>query len=256
MLSTGQQAADAIKIITPTFRDANLTTKITCCDGSGYYAQEIMMSGLTPVFSLLDTIVVHPYSTPLTGVLTTKKTIWQGEYSDQKSTWDPLWYNTTTGTTPGSKGDGLSWALYIQSAFTQANVSAYLYWIGAQFAFYNTVLVQINGNSVVLPKRYYAFLQFSRFVRPGAVRVGTSSSTTGVTSSAFVNANGTIAVQVVNSSANNLTVSVKGLAGDSVVAYLSDEDNDLSVVAADIGVLGTNIINSTIPARGMMSFLV
>ena len=61
--------------MTPTFKAAVLNTKISCCDGSDYYAQSFMMSGLSTVYSLLDTVVVHPYSSPLTGVLTNQKPI-------------------------------------------------------------------------------------------------------------------------------------------------------------------------------------
>jgi len=254
MRSTGQQAADAIKIISPTFKAAGLTTKITCCDGSGYYAQSAMMSGLNAVNSLFDTVVVHPYSTPLTGVLATTKPIWQGEFSDQKSPWDPLWFNTTT--TSGSKGDGLTWATNIQSSFTKANVTAYLYWIGAEYGNLNTMLVRLNGADITLPKRYWAFAQFSRFVRPGAVRVSSTSTNSALTTSAFVNANGTLAIQVINTGATNVTVSITGVTGTAVTAWLSNEANDLSLTDASIGVAGTGIINGTIPARSLVSFLV
>jgi O-glycosyl hydrolase len=253
MQSNGQQAADAIKIITPTFKAAGLTTKITCCDGSGYYAQQALMSGLSTVYSFLDTVVVHPYSSALSGVLTNQKPIWQGEYSDQKSPWDPLWFNTTSG---GSKGDGLTWATNIQSAFTKANVTAYLYWIGAEYGNLNTMLVRLNGADVTIPKRYWAFAQFSRFVRPGARRVSITSTNTALTTSAFVNANGTLAIQVINTGTANVTVDVKGVTGESVTAWLSNEANNLSLIKANIGLAGTGVINATVPAKSLVSFLV
>lgn len=259
MRSNGQQAADFIKVLHPTIQAASLSTKITCCDGSGYNAESAMTSGLRSVDSLLDIRAVHPYSSALNAVLSPLHPIWQAEYSDQKSSWNPLWYNTSSSS--GSKGDGLTWANNIQTAFTKGNVSAYIYWIGAEYGNVNTMLVRLNGNSVQIPKRYWAFAQFSRFVRPGAVRVSTTSTNSRLATSAFVNENGTVAVQVINQGTVDVNVTLKGAAGTAAVgrgvaAWLSNEAHDLDLTPADIDLVGDGVINGTVPARSFVSFII
>ena len=140
--------------------------------------------------------------------------------------------------------------------FHKANVTAYLYRIGAEYGNLNTMLVRPNGIDVTLPKRYWAFAQFSRFVRPGAVRVSTTSTNSALTTSAFVNENGTLAIQIINTGPTNVTVSVKGVTGTAVTTWLSDEANDSSLIDADIGVVEAGVINGIVPARLFVSFLV
>lgn len=57
MRSSGQQAADFIKVLRPTLDKANYTNvKITCCDAEGWSSQQSMMSGLSGVSDMLGTI--------------------------------------------------------------------------------------------------------------------------------------------------------------------------------------------------------
>jgi O-glycosyl hydrolase len=57
MRSSGQQAADFIKVLRPALDRANYTgVKITCCDAEGWSSQQGMMSGLSSVDGLLGTI--------------------------------------------------------------------------------------------------------------------------------------------------------------------------------------------------------
>jgi O-glycosyl hydrolase len=60
MRSTGQQAADFIKVLRPTLDRANYTAvKITCCDAEGWSSQAGMMSALSTVSSFLGTITAQ-----------------------------------------------------------------------------------------------------------------------------------------------------------------------------------------------------
>lgn len=57
MRSSGQQAADFVKVLRPTLDKANFTAvRITCCDAEGWSDQQGMMSGLASVEDLLGTI--------------------------------------------------------------------------------------------------------------------------------------------------------------------------------------------------------
>lgn len=60
MRSSGQQAADFIKVLKPTLDKANFTNvKVTCCDAEGWSSQQGMMSALSGVSSMLGTITAQ-----------------------------------------------------------------------------------------------------------------------------------------------------------------------------------------------------
>jgi glucuronoarabinoxylan endo-1,4-beta-xylanase len=60
----------------------------------------------------------------------------------------------------------------------------------------NTGLVNVNRGTVTTSGRLWAFAGFSRFIRPGAVRIGTTTSAPGLEVSAFRNRDGSLAVVV------------------------------------------------------------
>ena len=255
MGSSGTQAADFIKILYPTLRAANLTTGISCCDASGWYAQSAMMSGLAAVENEIAIITAHPYSTPATSSLTKLHQTWQTEWSNQKgANYTTDWY-----TSEANPGEGLTWATNIWTGLTSGNCSAYLYWVGAQFGEYrNTQLISINfDGTLTVPTRYWAFTQYSRWVRPGAIRVATTSSTTNIKTSAFKNLDGSLAVQAINSGTSNytLTLSLKGISGNTVTSWLTDNTHDLYASDAVISSSGTTIIG-TVPLKSLVSFII
>ncbi len=65
-----------------------------------------------------------------------------------------------------------------------------------------------NGNIIHNPSYYY-ITQISRYVKPGAVRIGWSSNVPGTEMTAFKNPDGKIAVIVMNNSANNVSFKLK-----------------------------------------------
>ena len=81
-------------------------------------------------------------------------------------------------------------AKWIDRSFTLADARAF-----AMFAFYDSLpssgnvssLVIYNGNSVIIPKRYYGFKQFVNFVLPGYVRVDAASNNQNLYVSSYIN---------------------------------------------------------------------
>jgi glucosylceramidase len=68
--------------------------------------------------------------------------------------------------------------------------------------------VTISGSSVTRNQGYYIIGHFSKFVRPNAVRIGSSSNHGNLIATAFRNADGSKIVQVLNNSGGNLTFRV------------------------------------------------
>lgn len=60
MRSSGQQAADFIKVLRPALDGANFTiVKVTCCDAEGWSSQQGMMGSLNSVSNMLGTITAQ-----------------------------------------------------------------------------------------------------------------------------------------------------------------------------------------------------
>ncbi|XP_014550292.1 glycoside hydrolase family 30 protein [Bipolaris victoriae FI3] len=240
MLSDGAQAAEFIKVLAPTVKAAGLDVKLTCCDATGYNVQKTMLTGLGAVDSLYDVVTTHGYSSDPTAPFASSKHAWMTETADLSGKWTTSYY------TSGGKGEGQTWAEKIYTALVNANFSAYLYWEGAEDAGTsptNSALINLHGGVVTPSKRFWVYAQWSRFVRPGAVRIGASASTSSLKVSAFKNTDGSVAVQVLNTGASAATVSVSGVKG-TASAYITSESHTLDAMT------GTSV-----PAHSMVTFL-
>jgi O-glycosyl hydrolase len=240
MLSSGQQAADFIRVLSPTVKKAGLNVKLTCCDATGYKVQKNMLPGLASVDSLYDVITTHGYTSDPTAPFSSSKHAWMTETADLSGKWTDSYYSS------GGAGEGQTWANKIYTALVDANFSAYLYWEGAEdggASATNSALINLHGGVVDASKRLWVFAQWSRFVKPGAVRVGATGSSTTVKTSAFKNTDGSIAVQVLNTGASAVTVSIGGVSG-TATAYITNEQHKLDTMT------GTNV-----PGHSMVTFV-
>ena len=151
----------------------------------------------------------------------------------------------------------MTWANHIQVAMRDAGTSAFLYWIGAENSTTNSALINLINNEVVPSKRFWAFAQFSRFVRPGAYRIEAASSNPNITVSSFKNENGRIATQLLNQGdlESQVNVHIAGLNGGmSVQPYITNNDYDLTHLAPIVSVKGGSF-NAQIPARSLVTFV-
>lgn len=253
MLSNGTQSADFIKLLGKTIENKGVDVKLTCCDNFGWDQQEANMEGLNAIgedgksaSDYLSVITAHGYASAPTYPLSTDKKTWQSEWADLTGQFTPtVFYNN------GSQGEGLTWAGRIQTAFVQANVSAFLYWIGAEAALGNSALIALQGDEVIPSKRFWAFASFSKFVRPGARRIEASSNNPALTVSAFINTDGKVAVQVINNSTQDATISLD-VAGP-VTQYTTNNQCDLHQSAAIPARKGK--VSATVPAYSLVSFV-
>ncbi|KAG5987113.1 hypothetical protein E4U54_005134 [Claviceps lovelessii] len=256
MLSNGTQASEVIRVLGPQVKAAGLDLKLTCCDAVGWQHQKEKMdelkAGPDPAEAHLDIITAHGYASHPTFPLQTSRKVWQTEWSDLAPVYTP---STFFG--DGSFGEGLTWAANIQTAYTQGNVSGFLYWIGGTPGKVNTGLINLLGDEVVPTKRFWAHAQFSKFARPGGRRISATSDVDTVTVSSFTNIDGSIATQVINNGTTSvdLDVAIKGLSpGASIVLpYLTDNDHDLEALP---GIpLSGGRFKANVPARSLVSFV-
>ncbi|KAK4184749.1 glycoside hydrolase superfamily [Podospora australis] len=262
MRSNGQQATDFIKILRPTLDRAGLSSiKINCCETMGWSVMNSFLSSMRSVENDVGVITGHAYTSGPSTPLSTKQKTWMTEAADNNGAWTSTWYSN------GGAGEGMTWANNIYSAITSGNVSAYLYWIGGQDRSSNTnsKMIRVTAQKTVDPsKRLWAFANWSRFVRPGAVRVGTSGGS-GLRVTAFRNTDGMVSVQVINNNsgaAKPVSISLSGtspggagtFAAGRAVGWVTDNSRDCNEITAEVNAAG-NVVTGSVPARSMVTFV-
>jgi glucuronoarabinoxylan endo-1,4-beta-xylanase len=226
MLSDGEQAASFIPVLGRTLAADHLPTQIACCDGVGWAtgAQEVQAILQDPAAApYLGLATAHGYAAAPTTPLTTQRRSWESEWA-VFDPWDPAWDD-------GTDASGMTWAQNVMTALTQGNVSAFLYWWGASASTANSGLIRLQGDSYATSGRFWALAAFSRFIRPGAVRISASGSDPGVLSAAFRNRDGSTVVAMINTGTSSQTVQV-GLrhlpAGGWATPYLTDATDQVA----------------------------
>ncbi|KAI0024795.1 glycoside hydrolase family 30 protein [Xylariomycetidae sp. FL0641] len=256
MNSNGAQAADMIKVLHASLEAANLTSQvgIGCCESEGWGNQVNMLNSIKSASAedLLAMVTSHTYTGGSNSPMNTAKPVWLSEQCDLNGAWTTAWYQF------GGAGEGLTWANNIYNAVVSTQVSGYLYWEGVQWPSPNTNEKMIRVAETApydyeVSKRLWAFANWSRFVRPGAVRLGTSGGS-GVKTAAFRNVDGSFAVVMISSGAAASSVSVK-IAGvdavDGATGWVTDASHDcesFEVTVADGAVAGS------VPARSITTF--
>jgi len=186
---------------------------------------------------------VNSYQPPvLTNSIAAGKPIWMTEFS------------TAAWAADASITDGLIVARLVHMDLTAASMSAFNYWWS--WGSGNGYLVTVNGTSVLIPKRLYTLGQYSRFVRPGWHRVGTTASpATNVYLSAFKDpSGGQIAVVAINAgtSAESLPLSIDAGQFGTLTMYRTSASENI----ASVGTLaGGATVTATLPASSVTTFV-
>jgi O-glycosyl hydrolase len=204
---------------------------------------------------MLKAVTSHTYTGGAGGAMNTRAPVWMSEQCDLNGQWSTAWYGN------GGAGEGLTWANNIYSAVVNSNVSGYLYWEGVQWPNPNTneklIRVDNSTNLYEVAKRLWAFANWSRYVRPGAVRVGASGGGSGVRTAAFRNEDGTIAVIAISSNGSAASVSVKlsgSVKASAVQAFVSDNTRNCASTPATLADDGT--ISGSVAARSITTFFI
>ena len=252
------QTASFLDVLGPTLASSGLSTKMECCATEGWdYAQQYAAAIEADPTASADTSVFtsHGYTqAPASALSGWSKPAWQTEWSTFE-TWDPAWDD-------GTDASGLTWAQHIYTGLTAANLSAFLYWWGSTTPSENgdnEGLIQINGSTVTPSGRLWAFANYSRYIRPGAVRIAATSSNSAVDLTAFKNTDGSVAVVALNTatSADPITYSLSGTGtpdGATVTPYLTNASSDTAAQATTT--VSGGAFTATIPARSLVTYVI
>jgi glucuronoarabinoxylan endo-1,4-beta-xylanase len=167
----------------------------------------------------------------------------------------PLWQTEVSKLTgsDSSIDDALYWAERIHLFLTVPEVNAWHYWwLISGNSTSNQGLMDTNA---VPAKRMYTLGNFSRFVRPGFHRIGTTNTGTSLISAYRNVTNGAFAVVAINAATNAVTQSFRmdGFSANSVTPWITSESFSLSNQAP---VPVTNFVFTySLPARSVVSFV-
>jgi len=132
---------------------------------------------------------------------------------------------------PNSSSDADTWpeavevAVNIHNGLVVGSMNAYIWWyIRRSYG-----PMKENGN---ISKRGYMMAQFSKYVRPGAVRLdATESPSNGVYISAYKNTDGTLVIVTVNNGSESYAqkYNISGMTIKSVTRYMTSSAENLAV---------------------------
>lgn len=158
----------------------------------------------------------------------------------------------------GTISDGLEWAKLIHDYLTKANITGFMYWMlnGNNWYNDNEGLTDENG---IPAKRLYTIGNWSKFVRPGWVRIDTGNNNpqSGIYITAYKDASsGAFAIVAINQNSSSAS-QVFSLSGFPSVAettpWVTSSSLDL-VQQSSVSVTG-NSFTYTLPAQSVTTFL-
>ncbi|MGE5292361.1 MAG: cellulose binding domain-containing protein [Micromonosporaceae bacterium] len=258
MVLTPAQTANFADVLGPALANSGLPTKLECCAAEGWdYASQYAsaIEGDATANSYVSLFTSHGYTAaPNSQLSGWSKPAWQTEWSTFEG-WNPAWDD-------GSAASGFTWAQHIYTGLTAANLSAFLYWWGSSTPSTNgdnESLIQINGSTISASGRLWAFANYSRYVHPGAVRIGSTTSDGNLDLTAFKNSDGSVAVVALNTSTSSDTVTFTlqntGVpSGATVTPYLTNGSSNAAAQPA-IPVSG-GAFSATLPARSLVTYVI
>lgn len=220
------QVVDFVKVLGPAIRRSGLPVSMVCCDAMSWARQEEYTAAVEADPEAARWVTVHSghsYAEPARWRLPTPRHTWMSEWEPnvEANTWISGWDS-------GTREDGLRLAEDIHGALTEAEVNGYIYWLGASIGG-TRALVQLDGARYQVSKRLWALAGYSRFVRPGAVRVAASTTNPQVRVSAFVDADGVAVVNLLNLANRTVREELDATRplDRSAVSYLTDRRRSL-----------------------------
>jgi glucosylceramidase len=221
MRFTPEQAAQFVKVLGPIAKGV----KVACCDSFGWTEAKAYSAAIEAdpeARRWVKTHTGHTYASPVDGPLPTTRKTWMSEWNPNGSTWNENWDD-------GSGYDGFTIAQAVHDALTLGDASGYVYWLGASRGATRALLqIDETAKTYHVSKRMWAMAAYSRFIRPGAVRIDATAADPALKVSAFRNSDGSQVIEVLNTGTAPITW--KGVHGRAT-AYVTDNANNLTPAA-------------------------
>jgi glucuronoarabinoxylan endo-1,4-beta-xylanase len=239
---TSQQLHDYIPFLHAALSNNNVaSTKILMPEYSAWnfaIASNTLADAVTS--NMVGVLAGHDYDYTVAPVNSGNKSLWETEVS-------------TFDTYDGSIGNGLYWAEQIHSFLTVAQVNAWHFWWLISFNPDNEGLTDTSGNPA---KRMYVLGNYSRFVRPGFVRIGVTNNALPTYISAYKDPNtGKFAIVAINTINANYTqtFNLSGFATPVVTPWVTSGSLSLSS-QAPVAVSNSTLVYN-LPALSVVTFV-
>lgn len=249
---TPDQMTSFVSILGPKLATLNPRPLLMMPEASNYGTSWSFISNLEAnlaASSYVDIYATHQYGDPI-APQSNLNPIWETEYS----TFDAF---------DASIVNGISVAQAIFSAIVTGNVSAWNYWELINSAPApggdNEGLVGYGLGSIpiTMTKRLYTLGNFSKFVRPGFVRIGTGgSNVNGVSVVAFKNpSSGMPVVIAINPGASDASVgfTLQGTGPSAITPWVTSASADLAAQA--LIAVSSGRFTSILPAQSVTTFV-
>jgi glucuronoarabinoxylan endo-1,4-beta-xylanase len=244
---TGQQFHDFLRNnLLPTFSKNGVTAKIIMPEESGWkfdLATATLNDSVTAAG--VSIIAGHNYdgasAAPYALGQNQGKHLWETEVSSFEAF-------------DASMTNGLKWAKKINDWMTIANANAWHYWWLIDGNGDNEALLGPSGQTT---KRLYVMGNYSKFVRPGYYRIGTSASpVSGVSVSAYKDPNtGKFAIVAINQNASAVTLdfALSGFTANTLVPWVTSAS--LNLVQQPSITVGGSAFVATLPAASVTTLV-
>lgn len=132
-----------------------------------------------------------------------------------------------------SMDSALNLASEINTDLTRLNVTSWQYWIAASCYSYRDGLIYVNtpGQGMTIAKRLWAMGNFSRFIRPGYMRIECSSDSSDVELSAYKgkteDENGKIVLVLINKNNMEYKISTQDFGNRAGSVYVTDDKHEI-----------------------------
>jgi glucosylceramidase len=252
MRFTPEQAVDFVKVMGPTLRRSRLGAQLVCCDSFGWQHQGPYSAAIEadPVADrYVSTHTAHFYASRAEGPLPTDERVWMSEWTPSGSVWNEAWDD-------GTASSGFSMAESIHEAFAVGEATGYVSWFGGSLGA-TRAFIQIpnEGDGYRVSKRLWGFAAYSRFIRPGAVRVPVRVADPNLKVTAFRNRDGSMVVELLNAGTASVSTSfATDVRIHRATTYLTDEAHSLERVG-DTWQRGRHRLPVEVPARSLATLV-
>jgi glucuronoarabinoxylan endo-1,4-beta-xylanase len=232
--------------------------------GDGYDYGHALYRDAT-AWAQLDIMGVHQYDDqvayPWPGDVPDKKPVWQTEMSGVKW-WPEQGDIVADGSAPGGYRvtgtthiqNGVAVAGWIHNALTVGEAAAWCYWWYKPLSTDDNEGLRVISGSAI-GKRYFTFGNFSKYVRPGFIRVDiTGSVPANVLLSAY-RGNGNLVIVAINrnTSTTSVPITISGGTATTMTPYLTSASANLAAQTA-VPVSG-GVLNASLAATSVTTFV-
>lgn len=242
----------------PKFEQENLGSVKIICGEPSWWKETMMQPALDDpnTASFIDIVAAHNYpipvintkqpQVPFTNAQNKNKKVWMTEVSSPK-------------TSDLTITSGITLAKEMHTFMTTVGANAYLYWTGAIEGNSDEGLINVdlNNQTYKVSKRFYTFGNFSKFIKPGDVRLEvTKEPLSSVYLSAYENADQNKVVLVMindNNATKQLDFVPKDFKLTTLTPYITDNTSEL---LEDVPVYQTNgKFNLTLPPKSVVTYV-